>query len=286
MTAIILVNYNSTNYTIDCIESIKQTIDYNELKIVIIDNKSNNNELEKLDSYCSTQNAKDIFLIKNNENGGFASANNIGITFAIDNLKCDKVMLLNNDTIVKPDFHMLLCNKLNDYQVVTPMVLFESEKDKIWSAGGYISSFKGIGVNRGFMDTADKYKENIECEFTPFCCVLFDARVFKKVGLLDDSYFMYFEDADYCMLLAKFGYKILYVADSIIYHKVSASSGGLRSNFYLEWMTRNQLKFIKKFFNKWSTMVLFRVKIVIKKIYYFFHFNFEAIKSINRGIRE
>lgn len=285
-TAVILVNYNGSNDTIACINSLNQCLNAGDIKTIVVDNSKSEKEKKKLEEFQASIN--DSFdLIFLNENRGFSHANNAGIKYALEKYHIDFLMLLNNDTLVEPDFLVKLITQFDASSLmVTPKVLFNSKRELVWSAGGHIDFKKGIGANNGFMKDSSLYSEVSYCDYSPFCSVMFKPDLIKKYGYLDENYFMYFEDVDYCMRLLENGKSIKYVPDSVVYHKVSASSGGLRSNFYLEWMTRNQKKFIKKFFGKNKMVYLrFLLKVLAKKTFYFLKFNFAAIKCINKGLR-
>jgi len=88
--------------------------------------------------------------------------------------------------------------------------------------------------------------------------MLIPKNTIKEVGLLPEEYFMYYEDMDYCIMVADKGLKIEYVPESVIYHCVSSSSGGDGSPFTVEWQARARRIFWKKYAQRFS---------IIKKIY-------------------
>lgn len=244
---IILVNFNGAKDTIECIKSLNN-INYENFKIVVVDNKSSDEDKLKL----KEADVK-FHLIESNENLGFAGGNNIGIKYAIDN-NADFVLLLNNDTLVHKDF----LNELMKYTeinvgVIGPKILYYPEVSKIWFAGGMINWFKFIGQHFGEkQEDNGQFNTLKEVDFVTGCCMLIDSNVFKKVGLLPEGYFMYFEDVDFCVKVKDAGYKLIYNPNSEIYHKVSISSGGEESPFILKYSNRNRLKFMKKYKHKVS----------------------------------
>ncbi|MBZ9609308.1 glycosyltransferase family 2 protein [Clostridium estertheticum] len=244
---IILVNFNGAKDTIECIKSLNN-INYENFKIVVVDNKSYDEDRLKL----KEADVK-FHLIESNENLGFAGGNNLGIKYAIDN-NADFVLLLNNDTLVHKDF----LNELIKYTeinvgVIGPKILYYPDVSKIWFAGGMINWFKFIGQHFGEKQEDNGQFNNLkEVDFVTGCCMLIDSNVFKKVGLLPEGYFMYFEDVDFCVKVKDAGYKLIYNPNSEIYHKVSISSGGEESPFILKYSNRNRLKFMKKYKHKVS----------------------------------
>lgn len=283
--SIILVNYNNSEDTVLCLDSL-QNILFKSYSIIIVDNYSNINDYTNLKNNLNTKKFNFTYeLIRTDSNLGFAGGNNIGIKCALNKYKSKYLLLLNNDTIVEKDFLEPLVNKINEgYSMATSKVLFEGNKNLIWASGGYLNQRRGIGVNRNFKKKNKNINDDCEVNFAPFCCVLFNSDVFMKYGFMDESYFMYFEDVDYCIRLISKGLKFYYCHNSVIYHKVSASSGGIRSNFYLEWMTRNRKKIIKRYYNN-IVYFEFLIETYIKIFIYFIKFNFKAIKAIKKGIK-
>ncbi len=285
MISVILVNYNNSEDTIECINSLmKQSfVDY---KIYVIDNASKQENLLKLDNFinkCEINSKIEFF--KQNKNLGFAGGNNVGIKSSLANDKIDKILLLNNDTLADENLLQIMNKYINDgYDFVTPLIVFDSNRNMVWSAGGKLNRYRGIGVNIGFKKSVKKYQKEKEINFAPFCAVMFNRRVFEKLGLLNESYFMYFEDCDFCEEMNKEHMKMIYTPKTTVYHKVSSSTGGLRSPFYLEWMTRNHKKFILRHCSKVS-LLQFKLETLIKKTLYFLKGDKNSIYAIKRGQR-
>lgn len=260
---IILVNYKSVDHTIECIQSL-QNISYRNYKIVVVDNCSQNDSVEELQKY------DDIILIKNEFNSGFAGGNNLAIKYSIKE-NADYVLLLNNDTVVEPDFlEKLIENVSPSIGISIGKILFYSDRSMVWYAGGEINKFKGSTDVNGFELDKGQYEEKKYVTFASGCCMLISKEIIEKVGVLKEDYFLYFEDTDYCERVIKAGYKILYNSKSIIYHKVSTST--VKDSYtYLYYFTRNRLYFIKDNLNG-----------INKIISYIYSFIFIFIKSIIR----
>lgn len=232
---IVIVNYNGYEDTIECIKSLEK-IEYDNYKVIIIDNNSTNNSekimIQKLPQYNIIQTGKNI---------GFAGANNIGIKYALTN-NSDYVLLLNNDTIVDKFFLNNLIKNVGSKERVgisTGKIYYYSDKKKLWYGGGSIYGIKGIG-NHKYYNKEDNDNNNHEkyITFASGCFMLLSKEMIKDVGYLNEDYFMYYEDVDYCKKVLNKGYKILYCPKSIIYHKISSSigSGSELSQYY---KTRN-----------------------------------------------
>lgn len=256
--AIILLNYCGAKDTLECIESL-EAIDYKNYEIIIVDNNSPDNSYEILKQSIGDKHT----LIKAESNGGFAKGNNIGINYALKR-GCDYVLLLNNDTIVEKDFlsHMIACYESNSkVGIVGCKILYYDIKDYIWFAGGEINykRFYGAHYGEGQLDRAEFNVEK-KITFATGCVMLISAEVIKTVGMLPEEYFMYFEDVDYCLRVQDKGYDIFYCPKAVVYHKVSATSGGQLSPFSIRWSTRNRLIFMEKYKEKVSRREYLKAK--------------------------
>lgn len=257
---IILVNYNGFDDTLECIRSL-QNISYDNYQIVVVDNAST----EK-----PSDNQK-IFLIENSVfieskiNCGFSGGNNIGIEYARKN-GAKYVLLLNNDTIVEPDFLNVLVDVAEhktSVGIVGGKIRFFNEPNKLWFGGGAFDrktcSCVHVGCNT--IDTQNDYKIK-EITFMTGCLMLIPLKVIENVGRLDDSYFLYAEDTDYCCRVIDAGYKIYYVNTAVIYHKINASTGRI-NNIITYYIVRNNLKLIQKYgYTKIKIYISFTWKIV------------------------
>ena len=285
MTSIILLNYNNHNDTIECLESLNNVEGI--FNVVLVDNKSKDDDILSIEEYLRDSKLQyHIDFIKANTNGGFAYGNNIGIKYAIDHYDSESFLLLNNDTVVESNLLSSLTKLLeNEVVIATPRVVFFDKPEIIWGEGGYFNEKLATGVNGNMLKHIEKANKINDCSFASFCCVLLSRKAIDEVGLLSEDYFMYFEDADYCKRVQIKGYKIAITTETVVYHKVSAASGGLRSPFYLEWCTRSNRIFIKKFYKSKKVYFRFRFKVLLKKIYFILHFDFVKYKALCRGLK-
>lgn len=250
---IIILNWNRFEDTFDCLRSVRSlNVQGYELKILIVDNGSTDGSLEKL------KGIKDISLISNECNLGFAGGNNIGIKYALQN-GADYVVIINNDVILeKNSLNQLVKTALNNptFGAISPKIFFEknyefyknkyNETDKgkvIWYAGGIIDWKNVYGSGRG-VDEVDKGKFDkiTNTDFATGTCMLLTRTALEKVGVFDDKYFMYYEDTDLSQRLKRKRFEVIYTPNATIWHKVSQSSGiGSDLNDY--FITRNRMLF-------------------------------------------
>jgi len=262
---IVILNWNSYTDIFECISSLNN-ITYPNYKIVIVDNASDENIINKIEAMLD----KTVHIIKNHINLGFSGGNNVGIKYALAN-NADFVLLLNNDTIVEIDFldEMIKTAFLKPKAgIIGPLIAFYSNKESIWSAYGFVSKIKSSGFTRMMNKNINLVKKDKECNFLSGCCLLVRRDVIEKIGLLDEKYFLYLEDTDFCWRTTKAGFKIVLAAKSKIYHKVSASTARENSLMPLYYAVRNRLYFAKKNFgvlfylSYWYLILTMKIKLL------------------------
>ena len=257
--SVVILNWNRARDTIDCIDSLKKLVikDFS-LEIIVVDNGSTDNSIDKIKK--KIKNIKNIKgeLIRNEENLGFAAGNNVGIKHAL-NHGADFVLILNNDTVVDRNLILALLNtakKRPKAGLISPKIYFakgfefhkarykKSQLGKvIWYAGGNMNWDNVLGSNCG-VDEVDKGQHGkiIETDFATGACVLMRKKAIEEVGMFDEQYFMYLEDADLSYRMKVRGWKVLYSPKGILWHKV-AQSPGIGSDLNDYFITRNRLIF-------------------------------------------
>ena len=248
--AIIIVNWDGWEDTIECLESLYR-IDYPNYEIIIIDNHSQDDSVRRIKDYSE---GKELTIIENEDNYGFAEGNNIGIRYALKYLKPKYILLLNNDTVVDKDFLKELISageKDNHIGILGPKIYYYDKPEVIWSAGCKISwkFARGIQIGSGEVDK-NQYDDPKKVEYVSGSAFLIKTDVINKIGLMDKNYFLYFEESDWTLRANQARYKSLYVPTAKIWHKVSRSGGGISKPTGLYYITRNRWVFMKKWANK------------------------------------
>jgi GT2 family glycosyltransferase len=261
---IIVLNYNGYQDTLDCVVSLLK-VNYPLLDIVIVDNDSTDNSIQMFINYFQEQsieyeyqnsgNSKNrnrsVKIIGSGFNGGYGFGNNIGIKHAITN-GADYVLVLNNDTIVEPDFLSPLISSAetdSSIGIVSSKILYHHDKTKIWFNGGSYSPLSAKIEHINFNETDCGQNTSIDINFISGCLWLIPVKIFDAVGLINDSYFMYMEDLEFCQRVLSKGFKLKVNSNSIIYHKVGVSSGGQFSKFSISYRVRNYFIFCFEHFD-------------------------------------
>ncbi len=250
--AIIILNWNQKDLTLGAINSVlkissrKFTYD-----LLIVDNGSTDNSVDSFKKYLS--NNKNSTILETGSNLGYVGGNNFGLKYAFQQ-KYDFYCILNNDTYVKSDFLDRLLE--NHADITGPKIYFapgheyyhdryqNNQRGKvIWSAGGHIDWANIIGSNIG-IDEVDQgqYDTSTSPDFISGCCLLITHQVLLKIGFLDERYYLYLEDADFCQRAKKSGFKLLYQPSSVIWH-INAGSTSPGSQIHNYFLTRNRILF-------------------------------------------
>jgi len=220
LVSIISINYNAPEITAQMIESLRH-VTYPQIEIIIVDNASGKGDVDKLKI-----DFPEIHLIKSNKNLGFAGGNNLGIRKS----KGEYILLLNNDTEVKPDFIEPLIDKfVSDPTIgaVSPKIYFQHSPNLLQFTGvSKINKYttRSVGWGFGVMDNG-QFNEDKESYFAHGAAMLVPRKVIEKVGMMAEIYFLYYEEMDWGQRIRDAGYKIFYVHNSEIYHKESVATG-------------------------------------------------------------
>lgn len=241
--SIIILNLNSYDVTRDCLLSLRK-VDYKNFEVVLVDNGSADSSADKL-----AEEFREIRIIRNDRNLGFPGGNNVGIQDALGRGP-DYVLLLNNDTIVAPDFLRELVQVAeSDSRIgmVNPKIYFCEPADRIWHAGGVHKPWWSFPRTIGVHEQDDgKYNQTREVSFVTGCALLVKSEVVRQVGLLDELFFLGFEDLDWFMRAKDAGFISIYAPSSMIWHKGSHDTKKMGRPVKDYYATRNSILFARK----------------------------------------
>ena len=259
---IITLNWNGRDDTIECIASLMK-LNYSNYNIVVVDNGSTDDSVTAL-----REKYKDIVIIENGRNLGYAEGFNTGMRFAAQK-GADYFLILNNDTVIDPDaLKELVCVAEGDYQIgfLTGKVYFYDDPQRIETAGKYQHPISLVGDRVGNNEIDEgQYDEVREYKFVDDVFLLVRRSVFEKVGGYDPIFFLMFEEADWCARVLRAGFKILYTPKAKIWHKGNKGLGTGRSPIHQFYLARNQIPFIfrnasRRYFRKFLLSLLFSYK--------------------------
>lgn len=248
---VIILNFNNKKDIILCLQSLIKA--YSKINVVVVDNGSSDGSVELIKAkFLSPPRSPFppssrlrragghlggvLKLIKNKENLGFAKGINKGIEFALKQ-GAESILLLNPDTEVTKGFlELLLTNKAD---IVGPIIKFKRKGEWIYDFGGKINFWLGR-VNH---DESSNPKAVFgQPDYLSGCCLLIERRVFEKIGLLNEKYFLFFEDSDFCLKAKRAGFKVALEPKSMILHKLS--EGKKKPLYCLYHLIRSNLIFV------------------------------------------
>ena len=257
--AIIVLNWRKPAETLACLESLAH-IDYPNAQIIVVDNASGDDSVPLI-----RQHFPEVQVLETSANLGYAGGNNVGIRWALEQ-GTEYICILNNDLIVVPDFLARLVAALQEpsgFGVATPLVAEMADRQRVWALGSAVNRNTGV-VNR--LHTGESVEEwrrhsPFAVDVASGAAMLVRREVFERVGLLDEAFFLYYEETDWCLRVRQAGYHIMVVPASVVWHKVSATLGAT-SPVVDYYMLRNHLRLIGRHWSGahrgylWSRIVL------------------------------
>lgn len=265
--SIIIINWNSSQYLKNCIDSIYYHNHNHDISIVVLDNASFDGSKEIVESYPG--NIRFIQLI---ENVGFAKANNIGFS----NVHSKYCLFLNPDTIIKQDVFKAFidiaenesnvgaigCQLLNENGTIQNSSIqpFPTIVNQMVNCNFVVNHSKLIKIQRNKLCTP------VEVDIISGACFFVVSDVFKRVGAFSTDYFMYGEDLDLCYKIKKEGYKILFTNSFSIIH-FGGKSSNKRSMYYASVLLRESVYILLKKFKGLTYCTGYRIGIAVSALF-------------------
>lgn len=217
--SVIILNFNTVGLLKSCLSTVlaSKGFEGKELEVIVVDNNSSDNSVEMVQKEYP-----EVELIRNKKNFGFSAGNNIGIKNASGKF----LLLLNSDTLVDPDSLITVLKVMeNDRSIGAATCLLQTGDGKLdpashrgfptpWNALSYFLGLEKLfprsrffgGYHQGWKNL--KIPHEVDCISAAF--MMIPAEVVEKVGLLDERFFMYGEDVDWCLRIRKAGFKIFF----------------------------------------------------------------------------
>ena len=252
----VIVPYHNGFETLNsCLQSVFDS-DYPDKEVIVVDDASTDSGAERAKAIF-----KELMVVTNERNLGYGGSCNAGAAKS----QGEYLVFLNSDTEVMPTWlsHLIRVSIEHDAQVATPRILFTGDKDLINAAGGSCDIL-GVGWNRG-----NGFKEkgqflDPEYVFYGSACLLVRRDVWFEMGGFDESYFMYFEDVDFCWRCKLGGYETLYIPSSVIYHQWRETTKD--PYFIASLVFRNHLRTILKNYSVTSLCMVLPVYFLLKVV--------------------
>lgn len=253
--SIIIVNWNTRDVLRDCLESVYRQTKGISFEVIVVDNASSDGSVEMVKAEYPQ-----VALIENKDNHGFAAANNQGMMIA----RGKYILLLNSDTIVldraiqktitfadqNPEAAVVGCRVLNSDMSLQPTCfMFPSVLNMVLSASFLYKIFpRNRFFGRELMTWWDKSTPR-QVDVIAGCFMLVRKEAIDQVGMMDEDFFMYAEETDWCHRFKRAGWKNLFTSEAEIIHFGGASSGKLKTEMALQ-LRASMLLFMKKH-NNW-----------------------------------
>lgn len=259
--AAVTINFGAPDDTLLCVQSLLES-SYPHLSVIVVDNGSAPQHLERLRRDLP----RSVELLENGRNLGFSGGNNLAIRRALG-AGADFILLVNNDAWVERETVEMLIEVVRREPrvgIATGKMLEAGDSGptgRIWYAGGRLVRWKAGGYHRGMGERDEgQYDAPGDTDFAPGCLWLVPAPVFSEVGLLDEKFFLYTEDLDFCLRVRSAGYRIYYEPRARCYHKISRSHWTDRSkpsstlNYYTN---RNRCIIARRWLKPWERAVFY-----------------------------
>lgn len=246
MISVVVVGYNSKNDLKTCLDSVYKST-YKQFRIIFVDNSSSDDSV----GFVKIKYPK-VDIISN-KNSGFAGGGNVGIKRAIK-LKTDYIFLLNPDVTIEPDCFKKLIAKIDQKTILQPLILLniKGKNTHLVNTTGDYLNFLGFCYCNNYRAEKVAIQKN-DIVIASGAAVLIPVGILKKIGLLDEDFFMYHEDADLFYRAHLYGFNIKLIPNALAWHQYSFS----RNKGKMFYADRNRLLFLyKNFSTKYLTLIL------------------------------
>ncbi len=248
--AIIVLNWNGLNDTLDCLASLS-SINYPALEIVVVDNHSSDDSVAQIRARYPQ-----VSLLVNEQNLGYAGGNNRGVEQALAQ-GADYVLLLNNDTTVDPQLINRFLDAAHQYPqtgLFGAKIYYADWPEKLWFCGAKwdVQQLKFDHLGEGQTDDLALYGTIAPTDFAIGCALFVRRQVVEQIGLMDESFFLTYEETDWCYRARAAGFDIHTVPEAKVWHKVSASFGGSQSPLLHYFYMRNRLLWSHRHLNRFD----------------------------------
>jgi len=265
---VVIVNYKTYQMVCGALNSLENEIDHLTDRVVIVDNLSGDDSIKKIIEYIDNHDWSNwVKVIPSSVNGGFSAGNNIGINSAI----AEYYLLLNSDAYLTEGALSQLIIEIKK-TVKTGIVV----PQLIWSDGiqqtscfyfltplnsfvqsaktGFISRFFSLFGENEIAILLERHQV-VQAEWLSFACVLLNNEMIKEIGLMDEGYFMYYEDMDYCRRASKLGWKLSYAHDARVVHLNQGDSNHKVTKRLPRYYFNSRSRYLLKYYGRLGLLI-------------------------------
>lgn len=259
---VVIINYKTPILVCDAIESVIPEIDLLQDSIVVVDNDSQDNSVEDIQTFINNKNWNaNVNVVKSSKNGGFSYGNNVGIKTS----KAEFYLLLNSDAYLHKNSIKAMIDTFTEQSmtgIVGPRIEWPNggqqvscfNNTTIWSS--FISAARTSYVSK-FFDTLFAVREvavpvekheSSKPDWLSFACVMLKRELIQSIGLMDERFFMYYEDNDYCRRALRAGWKLKYQENARVVHLNNGSSNQFESKALPSFYYRARSYYLIKYY--------------------------------------
>jgi len=269
---IIIVNYLTWKHTLSCIGSIAKS-DYLNFWLWVVDVEDHDDSSNRISDFLKKENLSNSTIINIPQNVGFAGANNAALAKILAKSPHDFVWLLNNDTVIQRSTIGELVEKYTELVqdeipvgIMGSKICDASDKNKLQAVGGRFRPLNGriklIGY--GEIDQGQYDGEPFGVDFLMGASLFLSVEALQKIGLMDERYFLYCEDLDWCITARLKGYRNFACTSAVIYHEQGVTTGTKytpenRTSENLRYLHSSYLKLYRKFYLKYLPVAWFQM---------------------------
>ncbi len=244
----VVLNWNGGEETAECLASLAASAAPRP-RVLLADNGSADGSVERL-----LERDPGLAVLRFGENLGYAGGNNRAMRHAFGELGAEWVCLVNSDLVAEPDVFRRLLEAAEalraqgeEVGALGPSILYRDRPDIVWANGGEIASTANVTrlVDHG-RTTPGPGGAPVRRDYLPGTCLLVSRRAWEVVGELDESFFCYLEDADWCVRMREAGFSVFVVPAATAYHALSSSTGGGYSAGRKYMTAVNSVHFLRK----------------------------------------
>ena len=282
LVAVILINYNKSEYTIKCVNSLLES-DYQDYIVIVVDNSSSEEESQKL----KLLNDKRVLIYENDNKYGYVGGVNYGLSVA-STLKPEYYLIMNNDTIIDKNAIRVLVKTALKYDnrcIVSGKVYNMDEPDTLQYIGQWCRSHINLDYPPYVKGSREKdvgqYDREMEMGMLDDIFWLLPNIVFQDVGYYSTYFFMYGEQNDYALRAVQKGFKLIYTPNAKLWHyrHLTTANGDKYNPVVLYWQTYSTLVLASLHLNRINFMSLYMRNLIKLFFKIFYNYTFDQITS-------